>query len=131
MDEFSGLQDMYDKTAVELAKTKDMEIKLKEDYERAHFDLEMCRERFDKCQVELRKMTQDKDKATSECDKLVYDLERAASQHNKAQTGLDKSQEEVARLQVCYFVKENRLKNVPITIIQGQYSNGIWKLIKS
>ena len=107
MDEFNGLQDIYDKTAVELAKTKDMEITLKEDYERAHFDLEMCRERFDKCQVELRKMTQDKDKAQSECDKVGYDLERAATQHNKAQTGLDKSQEEVARLQVRSFIKHN------------------------
>ena len=103
MDEFSGLQDMYDKTAVELTKTKDMETKLKEDYERAHFDLEMCRERFDKCQVELRKMTQDKDKVSSDFDKLSYDLERAAAQHNKAQSGLEKSQEEVARLQVCPF----------------------------
>ena len=45
---------MYDKTAIELAKTKDIEAKLKEDFERAQFDLEMCRERFDKCQVSGR-----------------------------------------------------------------------------
>ena len=44
-------QDMYDKTAIELAKTKEVEAKLKEDFERSQFDLEMCRERFDKCQV--------------------------------------------------------------------------------
>ena len=42
---------MYDKTAIELAKTKEVEAKLKEDFERSQFDLEMCRERFDKCQV--------------------------------------------------------------------------------
>ena len=42
---------MYDKTAIELAKTKEVEGKLKEDFERSQFDLEMCRERFDKCQV--------------------------------------------------------------------------------
>ena len=46
-------QDMYDKTAIELAKTKEVEGKLKEDFERSQFDLEMCRERFDKCQVSL------------------------------------------------------------------------------
>ena len=46
-------QDMYDKTAIELAKTKEVEAKLKEDFERSQFDLEMCRERFDKCQVSL------------------------------------------------------------------------------
>ena len=46
-------QDMYDKTAIELAKTKEVEGKLKEDFERSQFDLEMCRERFDKCQVRL------------------------------------------------------------------------------
>ena len=34
------------------------------------------------------------------CDKYAYDLERAELQHQKAQGGLDKSQEEVARLQV-------------------------------
>ena len=44
---------MYDKTAIELAKTKEVEAKLKEDFERSQFDLEMCRERFDKCQVRL------------------------------------------------------------------------------
>ena len=44
---------MYDKTAIELAKTKEVEGKLKEDFERSQFDLEMCRERFDKCQVSL------------------------------------------------------------------------------
>ena len=37
---------MYDKTSMELVKTKDIEIKLKEDYERASYDLEMCRERY-------------------------------------------------------------------------------------
>ena len=42
---------MYDKTAIELAKTKEVQAKLKEDFERSQFDLEMCRERFDKCQV--------------------------------------------------------------------------------
>jgi hypothetical protein len=45
------VQDVYDKTALELAKTKDMEINLKDDLERAHFDLEMVRERFDKASV--------------------------------------------------------------------------------
>ena len=44
-------QDGYDKTALELAKTKDLEVKLKDDLERAHFDLEMVRERFDKASV--------------------------------------------------------------------------------
>merc|ERR1712038_200827 len=34
LEEFNGLQDIYDKTAVELTKTKEMEIKLKEDHER-------------------------------------------------------------------------------------------------
>jgi hypothetical protein len=47
------VQDVYDKTALELAKTKDMEINLKDDLERAHFDLEMVRERFDKASVNL------------------------------------------------------------------------------
>jgi hypothetical protein len=47
------VQDVYDKTALELAKTKDMEINLKDDLERAHFDLEMVRERFDKASVSL------------------------------------------------------------------------------
>ena len=37
---------MYDKTSMELVKTKDIEVKLKEDYERASYDLEMCRERY-------------------------------------------------------------------------------------
>ena len=55
---------------------------------------------FDKCQVELRTTRQEKDKSGSECDRLALDLERAATQHNKAQVGLEKSQEEVARLQV-------------------------------
>ena len=113
---------MYDKTNMELVKTKDMEVKLKEDYERATYDLEMCRERcgrrqqcaqvpskefnylsmlrFDKCQTELRTTRQEKEKSGGECDRLALDLERAAAQHNKAQLGLDKSQEEVARLQV-------------------------------
>ena len=36
----------------------------------------------------------------ADCDKYAYDLERAELQHQKAQGGLDKSQEEVARLQV-------------------------------
>jgi hypothetical protein len=47
------LQDAYDKTSLELAKTKDMEVNLKEDLERAHFDLEMVRERFDKASVRI------------------------------------------------------------------------------
>ena len=51
MNEFNGLQDIYDKSAIELVKTKEMEAKLKEDFERSQFDLDMCRERFDKCQV--------------------------------------------------------------------------------
>ena len=100
LEEFTSLQEMYDKTSIELSKTKDMEIKLKEDYERATYDLEMCRERFDKCQTELRSTRQEKDKSSGECDRLALDLERAAAQHNKAQVGLEKSQEEVARLQV-------------------------------
>ena len=118
MEELNGLQDIYDKTSLELTKTKDMEVKLKEDLERTTYDLEMCRERsscicqvylhnvellnsrFDKCQTELRGTRQEKEKAASECDRLALDLERAAGQHNKAQTGLDRSQEEVARLQV-------------------------------
>ena len=50
--------------------------------------------------MDLRTTRQEKDKAGSECDKLGLDLERAAAQHNKAQVGLEKSQEEVARLQV-------------------------------
>ena len=45
LEEFTSLQEMYDKTNMELVKTKDMEVKLKEDYERATYDLEMCRER--------------------------------------------------------------------------------------
>ena len=36
----------------------------------------------------------------ADCDKYAYDLERSELQHQKAQGGLDKSQEEVARLQV-------------------------------
>ena len=48
LEEFTSLQEMYDKTNMELVKTKDMEVKLKEDYERATYDLEMCRERCDK-----------------------------------------------------------------------------------
>ena len=59
-------------------------------------------------QVELRKASADKDKAQAECDKYAYDLERAELQHNKAQTGLDKSQEEVARLQVTAFRTNNK-----------------------
>ena len=51
MEDFASLQEMYSKTELELAKTKDMEVKLKEDFERATYDLEMTRERFDKCQV--------------------------------------------------------------------------------
>ena len=118
MEELTGLQDVYDKTSIELTKTKDMEVKLKEDLERTTYDLEMCRERlnsicqvhlhnvelapsrFDKCQTELRGMRQEKEKVATDCDRLSLDLERAATQHNKAQTGLDRSQEEVARLQV-------------------------------
>lgn len=45
MEELTGLQDIYDKTSIELTKTKDMEVKLKEDLERTTYDLEMCRER--------------------------------------------------------------------------------------
>ena len=48
LEEFTSLQEMYDKTNMELVKTKDMEVKLKEDYERATYDLEMCRERCSK-----------------------------------------------------------------------------------
>ena len=50
LEEFTSLQEMYDKTNMELVKTKDMEVKLKEDYERATYDLEMCRERCGKRQ---------------------------------------------------------------------------------
>ena len=46
MEELTGLQDVYDKTSIELTKTKDMEVKLKEDLERTTYDLEMCRERL-------------------------------------------------------------------------------------
>ena len=46
MEELNGLQDIYDKTSLELTKTKDMEVKLKEDLERTTYDLEMCRERL-------------------------------------------------------------------------------------
>ena len=60
----------------------------------------LCMSRFDKCQTELRTTRQEKEKSGAECDRLALDLERAAAQHNKAQLGLDKSQEEVARLQV-------------------------------
>ena len=123
LEDFTSLQDNYDKTSMELIKTKDMEVKLKEDLERANYDLEMCRERwqkknfislfkiqsflcfrFDKCQTELRSLRQEKDKASGDCDKLTLDLERAAAQHNKAQVGLEKSQEEVARLQVIIIM---------------------------
>lgn len=45
LEDLTSLQEMYDKTSMELVKTKDIEIKLKEDYERATYDLEMCRER--------------------------------------------------------------------------------------
>ena len=55
-------------------------------------------------------MSADKDKAQAECDKYAYDLERAELQHNKAQTGLDKSQEEVARLQVTACITNNKEK---------------------
>ena len=46
LEDFTSLQDNYDKTSMELIKTKDMEVKLKEDLERANYDLEMCRERW-------------------------------------------------------------------------------------
>ncbi len=45
-------------------------------------------------------MSQEKEKAQTENDKLMYDLERVATQNNKSQAALEKSQEEVARLQV-------------------------------
>ena len=51
-------------------------------------------------QMELRKVSQEKEKAQTENDKLMYDLERVATQNNKSQSALEKSQEEVARLQV-------------------------------
>jgi hypothetical protein len=50
--------------------------------------------------MELRKVSQEKEKAQTENDKLMYDLERVATQNNKSQSALEKSQEEVARLQV-------------------------------
>jgi hypothetical protein len=50
--------------------------------------------------MELRKVSQEKEKVQAENDKLLYDLERVATQHNKSQAALEKSQEEVARLQV-------------------------------
>ncbi len=50
--------------------------------------------------MELRKVSQEKEKAQTENDKLMYDLERVATQNNKSQAALEKSQEEVARLQV-------------------------------
>ena len=53
-------------------------------------------------QVEQRKVQQEKEKVQGENDKLQYELERVSLQHTKAQGGLDKSQEEVARLQVNY-----------------------------
>lgn len=45
LEDLTALQDNYDKTSMELIKTKDMELKLKDDLERANYDLEMCRER--------------------------------------------------------------------------------------
>ena len=42
MEELVQLQDMYDKTSIELTKTKDLEIKLKDDMERTTYDLEMA-----------------------------------------------------------------------------------------
>jgi hypothetical protein len=52
--------------------------------------------------MELRKVSQEKEKAQTENDKLMYDLERVATQNNKSQAALEKSQEEVARLQVRF-----------------------------
>jgi predicted nucleic acid-binding Zn-ribbon protein len=52
--------------------------------------------------MELRKVSQEKEKAQTENDKLMYDLERVATQNNKSQAALEKSQEEVARLQVSF-----------------------------
>ena len=59
-----------------------------------HCSSNICR------QMELRKVSQEKEKAQAENDKLMYDLERVATQNNKSQSALEKSQEEVARLQV-------------------------------
>ena len=62
-------------------------------------------------------MRQEKEKAATDCDRLSLDLERAATQHNKAQTGLDRSQEEVARLQVQYKL------NFPLKTLNNQNSS--------
>ena len=50
-------------------------------------------------------MSQEKEKVQAENDKLQYDLERVAIQNNKSQSALEKSQEEVARLQVRLVTK--------------------------
>ncbi len=61
-----------------------------------------CRNSYFRRQMELRKVSQEKEKAQTENDKLMYDLERVATQNNKSQAALEKSQEEVARLQVRF-----------------------------
>ena len=60
---------------------------------------------FFSAQMELRKVSQEKEKVQAENDKLQYDLERVAIQNNKSQSALEKSQEEVARLQVRLATK--------------------------
>jgi hypothetical protein len=61
-----------------------------------------CHNSYFRRQMELRKVSQEKEKAQTENDKLMYDLERVATQNNKSQAALEKSQEEVARLQVRF-----------------------------
>jgi hypothetical protein len=63
-------------------------------------NLAQCHNSYFRRKMELRKVSQEKEKAQTENDKLMYDLERVATQNNKSQAALEKSQEEVARLQV-------------------------------
>ena len=99
-DDFHALQEEFDSTRLQFSRTKDSEAKFKDDFERAAMDVAMLRERFEKAQSDLAKVKGDRDRAVGDADKLNYELEKATNQYNKSHNNLEKSQEEVARLQV-------------------------------
>jgi hypothetical protein len=52
-EEYHALQELYDRTAMQLTRSKEAEAKYKDDHERAAYELNILRERFDKVRTPL------------------------------------------------------------------------------
>lgn len=99
-EELARVQDMYERAALQLSRTKEHEEKSKEELDRLSVDLEMARERYEKSQIEMRRLQSEREKHLADSERLAFELERAQSQLSKAQSASDKSQEELARMQI-------------------------------